>query len=128
MVPFPKALVLLGSLADGVDDGAISLPLISRLSPLALQLLGAVDLIVHVGFLNAARERVALTGFAADNVIKFSSRAIKQLLGFSGDGIANGSWAASTLGDLIFEVLMNPEAINPLPFWQGLGIAQQIQL
>ena len=26
-VPFPKALVLLGSLADGVDDGAIALPL-----------------------------------------------------------------------------------------------------
>ena len=42
-VPFPKALVLLGSLADGVDDGAIALTLSVCLTALVFQLLGAVD-------------------------------------------------------------------------------------
>ena len=77
LVPFPKALVLLGSLADGVDDGAISLTLIAWLTALALQLLGAVDLVVDVGFLGAVGERVAITFLAANALVEFLNGAAK---------------------------------------------------
>ena len=70
LIPIPKALVLPRRLANVVHNFAIALTLVPRLSPLALQLLGAVDLIVYVRVLGDGREGVTVAGLAANCVVE----------------------------------------------------------
>ena len=128
MVPFPKALVLLGSLADGVDDGAISLPLAALGSPSLLQLLGAVDLIVHVGFLGAARQRIAIVQLAANALVELLGCAAEKLSGFRIDRERVSALASPVFLDFILKILENLGAINAMLLRQGLGLTQQTQL
>ena len=124
MVPFPKALVLLGSLADGVDDGAIALPLVPRLSPLALQLLGAVDLIVYIRLLGASGQGIAISGLASDALVELLGGAAKEFSGFGLDRQLVNLRPAAAILELRLEVFDDISAINAMLLRQGLGLAQ----